>query len=108
MAIDAHPTVSRFDLGDRSLFLMQHHLCHASQAREVVIRVTECLDAGSADIIELSLAEMDCLTSSVLNELICLNNRAKSCGVRLVLTNLADDLRDIFAITRLERMFELA
>lgn len=87
---------------------MQHHLSHASETREVMLRVAESLDAGGVDVIELDLSAMRMITSQTLNELIKLNTRAKSCGVRLVLTNLADNLRDIFAITRLERMFELA
>ena len=87
---------------------MQHHLQHESQTREVVFHLSECLASGSVDVIELDLGQMESLTSAALNELISLNNRAKSRGVRLVLTNMADNLRDIFAITRLERMFELA
>ncbi len=101
-------TVLRVDHEDRRILLMQHHLNHVNQTRDVVIRVTESLDAGGVDVIELDLADMRVMTSATLNELITLNTRAKSCGVRLVLTNLADDLRDVFAITRLERMFELA
>lgn len=87
---------------------MQHHLSHVNQTREVLMRVTESLDAGGVDVIELDLGEMRVMTSATLNELITLNTRAKSRGVRLVLTNMADNLRDVFAITRLERMFDLA
>lgn len=93
---------------DRKVLLQQHHFSHASQAPDVIRRVSESLDAGQVEVIELDLGEMQIMTSNTLNELITLNTRAKSCGVRLVLTNLADNLRDIFAITRLERMFELA
>ncbi len=87
---------------------MQHHRNHADETREVMKRVADSLAAGGVDVIELDLGAMRMITSQTLNELITLNTRAKSCGVRLVLTNLADNLRDIFVITRLERMFELA
>ncbi len=101
-------SVSQVDYENRGILHMQHHLNHADETHEVLLRVTESLDAGGVDVIEIDLGEMKMITSQTLNELITLNTRAKSCGVRLVLTNLADNLRDIFAITRLERMFELA
>ena len=104
----AEESVSRADHEDRRILQMHHHLKHADESRDVMLRVAESLDAGGVGVIALDLGEMKMLTSQTLNELITLNTRAKSCGVRLVLTNLADDLRDIFAITRLERMFELA
>lgn len=101
-------SVSHVDHEDRRILQMQHHLNHSVESREVMLRVAESLDEGGVDVIELDLGAMKMLTSQTLNELITLNTRAKSCGVRLILTNMADNLRDIFAITRLERMFELS
>lgn len=104
----AGKSVLRVDHQDRRILQMQHHRNHADETREVMKRVADSLAAGGVDVIELDLGAMRMITSQTLNELITLNTRAKSCGVRLVLTNLADNLRDIFVITRLERMFELA
>ena len=98
----------RVDHEHKSLVLMQHHLDRADQLRDMICEVSSSLSTGNIDIIELDLGNLDRLNSSTLNDLISLNTRAKSHGVRLVIVNLADELRHIFSITRLERMFELA
>jgi anti-anti-sigma factor len=56
--------------------------------------------------IVLDLQSWTRISSEALNELISLHTLAKTVGVRLVLANVASDLRKIFAITRLERMFD--
>jgi anti-sigma B factor antagonist len=97
----------RFEHADRRIVLLPDQLSHGNVVQDILRLVGESLDAEGVDVIELDLSEMQMITSFTLNELITLNTRAKSCGVRLVLTNMANELRDIFTITRLERMFEL-
>jgi anti-sigma B factor antagonist len=98
----------RFEQADRRIVLSHDQLGRGDVVQDVLLRVSESLDAEGVDVIELDLSEMRMISSFTLNELITLNTRAKSCGVRLVLSNMANELRDIFTITRLERMFELA
>ena len=84
-------------------------------------RVMELLDpdpshAGSSEFhgetccetLTLDFESIGWLSSDGLNELITINRKARTHGVRLVLANLQDPVRRVFALTRLERMFELA
>ncbi|WP_197231106.1 STAS domain-containing protein [Novipirellula artificiosorum] len=57
--------------------------------------------------LNLDLAEVSWVSSVGLNELIEINLHAKKSGVRLVLTNVQSVVREVFMLTRLERMFEV-
>lgn len=46
------------------------------------------------------------ISSAGLNELIGINSHARSQGVRVVLVDVPKTVRDVFALTRLERIFE--
>ena len=56
--------------------------------------------------LNLDLQRVERISSAGLNELIGINSLARSRGVRLVLLDVQDSVREIFALTRLERMFE--
>ena len=56
--------------------------------------------------LNLDLRQVDRITSAGLNELIGINSLARSRGIRLVLLDVQESVREIFALTRLERMFE--
>jgi anti-anti-sigma factor len=56
--------------------------------------------------LNLDLKRIDRITSAGLNELIGINSLARSRGIRVVLLDVQVSVREIFALTRLERMFE--
>ena len=58
--------------------------------------------------LHLDFKDVDRITSVGLNQLIGINNQARNCGMRLVLLDVQESVRDIFAMTRLERLFEFA
>ncbi|TWU59028.1 STAS domain protein [Rubripirellula tenax] len=58
------------------------------------------------DSVVLDFREIDRIGSAGLNGLIGINSKARSHGVRLILSNVQESVLDVFALTRLERMFE--
>ena len=98
------------------------HINEMSTAREIAWEITEWIedrygemdapgfDANNVSNASLSIdmSEINMLGSVGLNELINVNRQARLRGVELVLANVQDPVRDIFALTRLERMFQFA
>ena len=63
--------------------------------------------AGSAETyLFVDMSEIARITSEGLNELISLNSEARSRGVFIQLLDVCPTVRDVFKLTRLERMFE--
>tara|TARA_R110002049_G_scaffold285698_4_gene467071 strand:- start:231751 stop:232161 length:411 start_codon:yes stop_codon:yes gene_type:complete len=65
-------------------------------------------DGSEIDKLTLDFRQVGWLSSDGLNELISINRQARTRGLRLVLSNVQEPVREVFALTRLERMFELA
>jgi anti-anti-sigma factor len=60
----------------------------------------------SAPSLFVDMSEIEHITSEGLNELIGLNSEARAQGVTIQLLDVCPSVRDIFELTRLERMFE--
>jgi len=58
--------------------------------------------------LNLDLGQVERISSAGLNELIGINSAARSRGIRLVLLDVQESVREVFVLTRLERMFEFA
>lgn len=58
------------------------------------------------DRIVIDFRDIDRIGSAGLNGLIGIKCKASSHGVAIVLSNVQKSVRDVFALTRLERMFE--
>jgi len=56
--------------------------------------------------LNLDFKDVGWISSAGLNELIGIHSQARSHGVRVVLLDVPKTVRDIFALTRLERIFE--
>lgn len=56
--------------------------------------------------IVIDFREIDRIGSAGLNSLIWMRSQSRNNGVRLVLANVQQSVRDVFVLTRLERMFE--
>lgn len=54
---------------------------------------------------QLDMSGVDSLSSSALGKLISLHRRVEKCGGRLALVNVAPAVAEVFAITRLNRLF---
>lgn len=97
----------RVDGSNRVVSLSPEHLNQIGAARQLGSHLSDIIEEG-ADGTRLSLdfQGVDRITSVGLNELIGINSQARSQGVQLVLMNVCDSVRGVFALTRLERMFE--
>ncbi|TWT55082.1 STAS domain protein [Rubripirellula amarantea] len=101
---------------ETTVSIPQHHLSRCESARKLssdvcslVEEIAEC--DGSDDEqshLNLDFASVDRITSAGLNGLIRMNTKFRSHGVRLVLVNVPTPVREVFELTRLERMFEFA
>lgn len=63
---------------------------------------SEAVDA----VLLLDMSDIERITSEGLNELIGFNSEARSQGVSVQLLDVCNTVRDVFKVTRLERMFE--
>ncbi len=80
----------------------------ALQISSKLCDLIQCKDSAKEplDRIVIDFRHIDRLGSAGLNGLIGIKCKARSHGVRVVLSNVQESVRDVFALTRLERMFE--
>ena len=115
MQSNDHPKVIKHGTGT-TVSISPHHLSRYESARqlseEVCSLVKECAGdeefGEDTDQLILDLASVDRISSAGLNGLIQMNSKSRSQGVRLVLVNVSSSVREVFELTRLERMFEFA
>jgi anti-anti-sigma factor len=83
-------------------------LSDISRARSLGPQLIRLLEAEKTNSMLIDLRQVHQLSSESLNQLIAINCHARSLGVRLILANLCQPLGEVFRITRLDRLFELA
>lgn len=90
---------------------LRHDQLNQTDCEEVLEEMARLLEEDSflpdAFEVKLDLQRIERINSTGLNKLIGMSRKARNSGVRLVLLNVQDSVRDIFVLTRLERMFEL-
>ncbi len=93
-----------------TIAMLPDHLNQIGSGRRISTHLEELVGDEQMDPkslqLNLDLGRVEKITSAGLNELIGINCRARSHGIRLVLLDVQDSVRDIFALTRLERIFE--
>lgn len=106
--------MSEYREGTERVVLIPHEEINDSlAAREISVQLVELIDSetdseeGELETLHLDLHQIDWISSVGLNELIGIHRRARSRGIRLVLSNVRESVRDVFALTRLERTFEV-
>ncbi len=95
---------------DNIITLEQDHLNQIGSCQDVTGRLDDILDeatepSSNLDVM-LDFQWIEKITSIGLNELIKINTEARRRGVRIILGNVSKTVREIFALTRLERLFE--
>lgn len=86
---------------------LQPAAVEVSRVQQLGPRLVGLLDDHRPAMLLLDLQAIGQLSSECLSQLIHANGHARSQGLRLVLMNLCDPLREVFRITRLDRLFEL-
>jgi anti-sigma B factor antagonist len=79
-----------------------------SEVRDFGARLIELLESESPKVLVVDLGKIRHLSSESLNQLISVNCHARGRGTQLVLANLCGPLMDVFQITRLDRLFDVA
>jgi len=79
-----------------------------SEVRDLGAWLIELLEEQAPKVLVVDLGQVKCLTSESLNQLINVNCHARERGTKLVLANLCLPLLNVFRITRLDRLFEVA
>ena len=91
-------------------------MLHADSARNRLIGiglVSMCyllfalLEQDNRKQLLLSFANVEFLSSAALNKLIVLDRKLKAAGGKLALSNLRPEIQEVFAITRLNQLFEI-
>ena len=95
----------------RIVSFSSEHINRMDTARQIGWQMTELLDSESwsrtdADCVNLDFKDIHWISSAGLNQLIGINSMARSQGIKLILLDVPEKVREIFALTRLERMFE--
>jgi anti-anti-sigma factor len=94
----------------KTISLLQEHLNYHGAASHLTTHLEDLVahhpGAERNRHLYLDLKQVERITSAGLNELIGINSLARSRGIRLILLDAQDSVREIFALTRLERMFE--
>ncbi|WP_419195209.1 STAS domain-containing protein [Novipirellula herctigrandis] len=125
-----NPLEVRIDQGEATVAVSEHELNDAKTASQLSANLSElieahqhspcgesqshtpdCLTHNSQDnrnTFNLDLGNVGWVSSVGLNELIELNRNARNKGVQLVLTNVQSVVREVFLLTRLERIFEIS
>ena len=75
---------------------------------EAVARELGALVTGrDRPLLTLDLGQIDFLTSVVLGKFVALNGKVRATGGRLDLVNLTPTVRQVFAVTRLDRVLNI-
>ena len=104
----------RVDGTEKVISFSHSHINDLTTARQIAGHVGEMIeqsdgrDEGSWETLSVDFQRVNRVSSVALNQLIGIQRQARSRGIRLVLTNVPQSVRDVFALTRLERMFEFA
>lgn len=89
------------------------HLDSVDSAKQIAGHVSELLSSDCSETsqhshLHLDFKNIDRINSVWLNELIGINSEARNHGIRVVLLDVQQSVRDVFEVTRLERMFEFS
>lgn len=79
----------------------------AANIQEMGEELFGLLDQDSRKQLLLSFANVEFLSSAALNKLIVLDRKVKAAGGKLTLSNLRPEIQEVFAITKLNSLFDI-
>lgn len=95
---DGNVTVVRF---------VDRKIIDAANIQEMGDELFALLDQDNRKQLLLSFANVEFLSSAALNKLIVLDRKVKAAGGKLTLSNLRPEIQEVFAITRLNQLFDI-
>lgn len=105
----SQPTNIRFDGCEMIVIPVPSSMNRLKPARKLTEAISEAMDQPRPDLITdlvVDLEQVASISSVGLNELIQIQKRSRASGIVMRLRSLNDNLRDVFHITRLERIFQ--
>lgn len=103
----------RADGGEKTISFSTDHLNGVNTARQLAVHIGELMDSlptGESEdhCLKLDFTNVDRINSAALAQLIRLNSEARNLGIRFELLDVQQTVRNVFEMTRLERMFEFS
>ena len=94
---------------DGILFLRvgYQRLLEESQLEQLEKDLLAAIDKSSEERVVLNFAPVQFMSSSALGKLIKLEKKCKEFKVKLKLCSIAPDIREVFKITRLDKVFDI-
>ena len=92
--------------GITTVRFVDHKVIDATQIQEMGAELYGLVKEERPNLL-LSFTNVEFLSSGALNKLIIVNNKVKTHGGRLKLSDLRPEIMEVFAITRLNKLFDI-
>jgi anti-sigma B factor antagonist len=87
--------------------LVDRRLMDEPSVQELARELFRLVDVEKRGSLLLNFSAVDYLSSGVLGKLITLEKKLRAAGGKLTLTNLRPEIREVFAMTRLDQLFDI-
>jgi anti-sigma B factor antagonist len=84
-----------------------HKIVEDVNIQELGIEMFQLIEVENRDKLLLNFSSVDFLSSAALGKLITLDRKMKAHGGTLKLSNIRPEIYEVFAITRLNRLFDI-
>lgn len=97
-----------FEEGDVTrIELLDRNILEEANIQQIGDEITQIIDRQDEPRILISFENVEHLSSAALGTLITLNNKIKSKGGQLRLANIDPQIKEVFAITKLNKLFQI-
>ncbi len=87
---------------------VDRRILDASNIEELGDELFALVETENRNRLLLNFTGVEFLSSAALNKLIILDKKVKSSGGKLVLSDLRQEIKEVFAITRLDQLFTIS
>jgi anti-sigma B factor antagonist len=96
------------EIGDVTVVRFRDHkIVEDVNIQELGNEMFQLIEADNRDKLLLNFSEVEFLSSAALGKLITLNKKMKAHGGALKFSNIRPEIYEVFAITRLNRLFDI-
>lgn len=105
----SHHRLDVSEVGDVSIVrFVDRRILDASNIEELGDELFGLVENDGLKYLLLNFTGVEFLSSAALNKLIILDKKVKSNGGKLVLCDLRQEIKEVFAITRLDQLFTIS
>ena len=105
----SHHRLAVSEVGDVSVVrFVDRRILDAANIEGLGDELFELVEKDNRKRMLLNFTDVEFLSSAALNKLIILDKKIKSHGGRLVLCDLRQEIKEVFAITRLDQLFTIS